>query len=161
VEQVDHPVVLVGPHAAAQHREGPVVVCVDGRTGDAELVAVGAAWARALGRTSYLATVAEPAPPSLRGPAHEHRARGPAEPEAHLAELRHDLDPEAGTEVVYDPVSVADGLRPLLARLAPSLVVVGTRRRRGVRRLVLGDHGAAVVHEAPAPVLVVPLGLRR
>jgi len=44
--------------------------------------------------------------------------------------------------------------------LDPALVVIGSHRRHGLRRLVTGDHSAELVHHVPAPTLVVPLGLR-
>jgi nucleotide-binding universal stress UspA family protein len=58
--------------------------------------------------------------------------------------------------VVYDPISVRDGLVPLLDRVA-ALVVLGSRHRLGVPRMVLGSHAARVVHDAGVPALAVPL----
>jgi nucleotide-binding universal stress UspA family protein len=58
--------------------------------------------------------------------------------------------------VVYDPVSVHNGLVPLLDRSA-ALVVLGSRHRLGVPRMVLGSHAARIVHDALVPALVVPV----
>jgi nucleotide-binding universal stress UspA family protein len=58
--------------------------------------------------------------------------------------------------VIYDPISVRNGLVPLLDRTV-ALVVLGSGGRGVVPRLVLGSHAARVVHDAAIPALVVPL----
>ena len=73
-----------------------------------------------------------------------------------LERHRDDRVPVDGN-VVYDPVSVAGGLVDHLAVHPASLVAVATHARRGVPRFVLGSAAAAIVHQAPVPVLAVPL----
>ncbi len=64
---------------------------------------------------------------------------------------------EVGTEVVYDPISPADGLRTYLDRHPAGLVAVTTHARTGLRRVLLGADAANIVHASTAPTLVVPL----
>jgi nucleotide-binding universal stress UspA family protein len=49
-----------------------------------------------------------------------------------------------------------DGLVPFVDRTT-ALVVVGSRHRPGLGRLVLGSHAVRIVHDAAVPVLVVPM----
>jgi nucleotide-binding universal stress UspA family protein len=51
---------------------------------------------------------------------------------------------------------VRDGLVPFLDRTA-ALVVVGSRHREGLGRMVLGSHSVHIVHDATVPALVVPV----
>jgi nucleotide-binding universal stress UspA family protein len=63
----------------------------------------------------------------------------------------------------YDEFGVAAGLRRHLTTRPASLVSLGTRRQRGLSRLVFGSLAAEVIRASPSPVLVVPLSgaLRR
>lgn len=150
---------LVGPQARARHAlDATVVAAVDGSTRDEAVVHVALGWAARLTRPLVIATVAEPAP-ALHDRAVRHRAHGPADPERYLAALAERV---SGTHVavdtlaIYDPVSVAEGLVPLLEQTA-ALVVLGSRHRHGMPRMVLGSHAARIVHDAAVPALVVPL----
>jgi nucleotide-binding universal stress UspA family protein len=154
------PVVLVGPQArVVKASDAPVVVAVDGSTRDEVLVPVALGWAARLRRPLEVVTVAEPAPPGYRGPGHVRRSRGPAEPERYVESL---VARAEGTGVavsgraIYDPVSVRDSLVPFLDRTG-ALVVVGSRHRPGLGRMVLGSHAVRIVHDATVPVLVVPI----
>lgn len=152
------PVLLAGPDARpVPASDAPVVVAVDGTPRDEPLVTVALGWAAALGRGLEVVTVAEPTPAGYREPT--RRARGPADPEAYLGALvarASGAGVAVTSQVVYEPVSVRDGLVPLLDRRA-ALVVLGSRRRTGVPRLVLGSHAARIVHDATVPALAVPL----
>ena len=64
---------------------------------------------------------------------------------------------EVGTEVVYDPISPADGVRAYLDRHPAGLVAVTTHARTGLRRVLVGADAANIVHASTAPTLVVPL----
>ena len=57
---------------------------------------------------------------------------------------------------IYDLVSVRNSLVPFLDRTT-ALVVVGSRHRPGLGRMVLGSHAVRIVHDAAVPVLVVPM----
>jgi nucleotide-binding universal stress UspA family protein len=63
---------------------------------------------------------------------------------------------DVGTHVVWDPVSPASGLRDYLREHPTPLVIAGSHERTGLARVVLGSVAAAIVHQSPAPVLIVP-----
>ncbi|HEX6419687.1 MAG TPA: universal stress protein [Acidimicrobiales bacterium] len=153
------PVIVVGPEArAVTAADAPVVVAVDGTRRDEALVAVALGWAARLSRRLEIVTVAEPAPPGFRDGQPPPRAHGPADPEGYVAALvarAADAGVPVGSQVAYDPVGVRDGLVPLLDRTA-ALVVLGSRRRAGLSRVVLGSHAARIVHDARVPALIVP-----
>jgi nucleotide-binding universal stress UspA family protein len=155
----DRPAVLVGPEGRAVTAEdAPVVVAVDGTGRDEALVPVALGWAARLGRRLEIVTVAEPAPAGYREGA-ARRARGPAAPEEYVESLvarTGRAGVTVASRVIYDPVSMREGLLRLLDR-AVALVVLGSGRRGSVPRLVLGSHSARVVHDAAVPALVVPL----
>jgi nucleotide-binding universal stress UspA family protein len=156
----DRPAVLVGPEGRAVTAEdAPVLVAVDGTARDEALVPVALGWAARLGRRLEIVTVAEPAPAGHREAAAPRRARGPADPEGYVESLAARAGRAGVTvasRVIYDPISVRNGLVPLLDRTV-ALVVLGSGRRGSVPRLVLGSHAARVVHDAAVPALVVPL----
>jgi nucleotide-binding universal stress UspA family protein len=142
----DRPVILVGPEArVVPTGDGPVVVAVDGSRQDDSLVAVALGWAAELGCPVEIVTVAEPG--------------GPAEPGSYVASLAAraaDASPGLLSTVVYGPVGLRDGLVPLLAERTAALVVLGSRHRRGGPGPGLGDDATRLVHDAPAPAVVVP-----
>jgi nucleotide-binding universal stress UspA family protein len=160
---LDHavePVMVVGPKARPPCAgDAPVVVAVDGGPGDQAVVGVGVEWAARLSRPLVVATVAEPVPPSFRESRPMHRARGPEDPEAYLAQLVAATG-EPGTEVdarvVYDPINVRAGVLRLVDRTA-GLLVLGTHRRTRPRRALVGSHAARIVHDVEVPAVVVPL----
>lgn len=155
------PVLLVGPKvlptASADHR---LVACVDGTTESEGIVPIAIAWAAALHRDLTIMTVAEPVPESLRHPDTYPRMHGPhGDADGYVDSLATAWSgPVTVTgEVVYDPVDVDGAIVGALAGDPAGLVVMGTRRPQGLRRLVFGSTAAAVAHRSPAPVLVVPL----
>jgi nucleotide-binding universal stress UspA family protein len=154
------PVVLVGPHAqVARASDAPVVVAVDGSVRDEVLVPVALGWSARLRCPLEVVTVAEPAPPGYRGPGYMHRARGPAEPERYVESLvarAEGAGVAVSGRVLYDPVSVRDGLVPFVNGTT-ALVVVGSRHRPGLGRMVMGSDAVRIVHDAAVPVLVVPM----
>ncbi|HEX6422580.1 MAG TPA: universal stress protein [Acidimicrobiales bacterium] len=158
LDRIPGPVMLVGPDArAVTAADAPVVVAVDGTRRDHALVPVALGWAVSLGRRLEIVTIAEPAP-AYRDDRPPTRARGPARPEAYVAALAARAEGAGvavASQVAYDPVGVRDGLVPLLDRTA-ALVVLGSRRRGGLPRAVLGSHAIRIVHEARVPALVVP-----
>ncbi len=77
---------------------------------------------------------------------------------ATAAALAKRLGPESGLRVVRgDPVRV---LLRLARERSYDLLVLGTHRRAGVSRVLLGSVAEAVVRDSPCPVLVVPSSLR-
>lgn len=160
LDRSTEPVLLVGPEARPPSADdAPVVVAVDGTPGDSAVVRVAADWASRLGRRLVVVTVAEPVPGSYREDRPVRRARGPADPEAYVAQLADAAADRPGTvdaRVVYDPVSVRDGVVRHVDRTT-ALLVLGTHRRTRPLRAVLGSHAARIVHDVEVPVLVVPL----
>ena len=160
LEHSRRPLVLVGPAArVVTASDAPIVVAVDGSERDDVLVPVALGWAARLRRPLQIVTVAEPAPPAYRTADSSRRARGPAEPERYVGSLAARAG-DAGVAVtaraIYDPVSVRDGLVPFLNRTA-ALVVLGSRQRPGLGRMVLGSQALRIVHDSAVPALVIPI----
>ena len=160
------PLVLVGPTIGDiapwidpdGSRVG-IVTCVDDSPGLRWLLPAALGWCDLLDQSALLVTVAEPVPPPLDDRPEQRRFGPPGDADDFLewlaAPLRaqgHDL----GTRVVWDPVSPASGLRDYLREHPTPLVVAGSHERTGLARVVLGSTAAAIVHESPAPVLIVP-----
>jgi nucleotide-binding universal stress UspA family protein len=161
LERSTRPAVLVGPAARAVTAvDAPIVVAVDGTVGDDVLVPAALGWAARLGRRMDVVTVAEPARPGYPGGTAPVRpARGPAEPERYVDSLgarAAGAGVALASHVIYDPVSVRDGLIPFLDRTA-ALVVLGSRQRPGLGQMVLRGHTVHIVHNAAVPAVVVPL----
>lgn len=170
MQVLDHatePVMLVGPQARPPFADdAPVVAAVDGTPDDGHIVRVAAEWAVRLCRPLAVCTVAEPVPGAFRQDRPVRRARGPADPEAYVNQLAvdaaaHEAAVGGGlgvvdTRVVYDPVSVREGVVRLVDRTA-ALLVLGTHRHSRPLRAVLGSHAARIVHDIEVAALVVPL----
>ncbi len=158
LEHSSRPVVLVGPVAqAVTAADAPIVVAVDGTGGDDVLVPTALGWAARLGRRVDVVAIAEPTPPGFMEGTRVRRTRGPPDPERYVESLvarSGGAGVAVAPRVIYDPVSVRDGLVPFLDRTA-ALVVLGSRP--GLGRMVLGGHMVRIVHDAAVPALVVPL----
>jgi nucleotide-binding universal stress UspA family protein len=157
---LDRPVLLVGPnvkHPVAGHR---LLACVDGSRDSEAVMAVAVAWAATLGLDVEAVTVAEPVPESVLRPGVYPRLHGPrGDADAYIADLATAWNGDVAVtgRAIYDPVDVAGALVDSAAAESSSLVVIGTKARRGLRRLVLGSKAAALTHQSPAPVLVAPV----
>lgn len=159
------PVILVGPLVG--DRPGPaagVVTCVDDTPVSAALIPLALGWARRLVQPLEVVTVAEPVPPSVRDDSF-HRRFGPeGDLDAFVKELLARVPIDEGAPVaavgLYDPISPEEGVRSYLYRRddPAALVVVSSRARTGISRLVFGSVAAAIVHHSPSPVMVVPRG---
>jgi nucleotide-binding universal stress UspA family protein len=165
------PIVAVGPFA---DRPRPfastvpvplsvprLVACVDGSPASETLLPIAGAWADALGMSLTILSVAEPTPPPVRPDVRWYRRHGPDEDAdayiGHLGEKWKDVAKEVDAQVVYDPVSPADGLRTHLDQHPAGMVAVTTHARTGLWRVLLGADAANIVHASTAPALVVPL----
>jgi nucleotide-binding universal stress UspA family protein len=123
------------------------------------LVPVALGWAARLGRRLDIVTVAEPAPHWYLEGARPRPGRGPAEPERYIESLAARAEGAGvavATRAIYDPIGVRNGLVPFLDRTS-ALVVLGSRHRQGLGRMVLGSHSVRIVHDAAVPALVVPV----
>jgi nucleotide-binding universal stress UspA family protein len=167
IARSEDPLIIVGPRiddVAATLWEGVsgsgVVACVDESPASAPVLPVALRWARLLREPTVLVTVAEPVPSPVTG-VPTHRRFGPeGDVEAYLGSLVAATDvPDAHvtTYAIWDPISPAEGVRGYLREQPASLVVVGSRVRQGLARVVFGSVAAGIVHTIPSPVLVVPL----
>ena len=160
------PLIIVGPRiddlapGLAEGVSGSgVVVCIDEKPVSASVLPVALRWAGLLREPTVLVTVAEPVPSPITGvPTHRHF--GPqGDVEAYLVSLLAAADPrdiDVTTHVIWDPISPADGLRSYLRERPASLVVVGSRGRQGLARIVFGSVASGIVRTSPSPVLVAP-----
>jgi nucleotide-binding universal stress UspA family protein len=64
----------------------------------------------------------------------------------------------AATVREEEHASPARGLAALVEELAPRLVVLGSTRRGGIRRVLPGSTAERLLHGSPCPVVVVPHG---
>lgn len=155
------PVVVVRPSQTAERPDNRVVVGVD--TDDASLQALDVAYLEADLRGARLdvvhcafdvatsptgAITTVPVDPSLVKSGQQ---------EFFDSELRRRRDRHPGVEVNLRIDHASPG--PLLAEASTGacLLVVGSRRRTGVRRFLLGSVSAEVLHTAHCPVAVVPV----
>jgi nucleotide-binding universal stress UspA family protein len=155
------PLVLVGPRASEDHRlAGALVACVDGSPWSESVLPIAVGWAAALQLDLSIVTVAEPMPEPVRPGVPYHRRHGPPAPAEEyidrLVTAWRGRGVAVDGEAVYDPVSVIDGLTDYLQRRPAALVAATTHARTGVARLMLGSVAASIVHNVPAPVLLVP-----
>lgn len=157
------PIVAVGPRATQVPSDaaGRIVACVDGSTASATVVPDAAAWARRLGLTLSVATVAEPAPRPWQPTAERQRAFGPpGDPQEYLAALSRD-PALAGVEfdaiVLWDPIGPDAGLFDHLEARPATLLAVSSHARTGLARVLAGSEAARIVHGSPVPVLVRPI----
>jgi nucleotide-binding universal stress UspA family protein len=67
----------------------------------------------------------------------------------------HFASVEADTRVVEG--DVAESISDVAAELRAAFLVVGTRGRSALSRLILGDTTHSILQHAPCPVVVVPL----
>lgn len=67
----------------------------------------------------------------------------------------HFANVDAGTRVVEG--DVAESISDVAAELGAAFLVVGTRGRSALSRLILGDTTHSILQHAPCPVVVVPL----
>ena len=172
LQSAGEPIVVVGPLA---DRPSPflesvppvplsvprLVACVDGTPPSESLLPVAGRWADALAMSLTIVTVAEPSAPPALADATWNRRHGPEEDggayAARLAEKWKDVATEVDAQVVYDPISPADGVRAYLDQHPAGLVAVTTHARSGLQRLFLGADAANIVYASTAPTLVVPL----
>ncbi len=139
------PVLVVGPHTRVPVADAPVVVCVDGSSDSEAAIPVAAAWAERLGVELVLVTVVDPRPAK---PGTEKYLVSVAERSAASGiRLR--------AHVIRYVAHPAEGLALYLAEHPAQLVVVTTRARRGLTRILFGSVASRIVHEVSAPVLLL------
>lgn len=174
--QSESPVVAVGPQAdrppslvGRPHRRRPanwpaplsikrLVACVDGTADSETALPVASRWALALGMQLSIVTFVDAAA-NVAG-AESGSLFGPPEPGAYVENLAArwgTVVPDVVGEVVWDPISVASGLRAHLDAQPAGLVALAAHARSGLERLRLGATAADIVRTSTAPSLVVPI----
>jgi nucleotide-binding universal stress UspA family protein len=152
VREAHHPVLLVGPNAAAEpSRTGPVLLAVDTPATARAITPAAAAFAAAL--SVGIAVVEVVAPPPIPFSAElEGPGNGVSAMTARAVITEGDQVAECTILRQVDPVRALLGFA---TERQASFVVVGTHAREGLARAVLGSVAMRVVHGAHCPVLVV------
>ena len=134
------------------------VACVDGSTASEEILPVAWTWARALGMSLSIITVAEDGPAPLRpdrdsGP--YAAAGGPQQYIDDLVESWATGPPPVDGHIVRDPIGAASGIGAHLAKKPAGLLALRTSARTGPRHVRLVRRGTGHPR-LDHPVLVVP-----
>jgi nucleotide-binding universal stress UspA family protein len=168
------PVVMVGPLADRPVYMGDtwaeplaidrVVVCVDAdrsaaddatltRSAGSALVEVAAGWALTLGMSLTILNVAAPKVTLTRTVGTDELEDWMARLAAGAAHYHVGVD----SHVEVDPVGTVEGVRSYLAAHPAGLLVVSTRARDGLDRLVHGATAAGITAASTIATLVVPI----
>jgi nucleotide-binding universal stress UspA family protein len=151
--------VLVGPLLAEKPVGTGVVACVSGGPETPEVLGAGVAWGEWLDEPVVAAMVAEPVPDPV-GDRPAHRLFGPdGDVAAELTALVASVAPpdaDLRGEVVWDPISAADGVVSFVEDHPAALVVIGARVHHVRPRAVFGHTSATIIHRCPNPVLILP-----
>ena len=166
------PIVALGPSAdnpgwTPRPRRWPeplsvprLVACVDGSHASEQVLPTAGAWARALGMSMTILTVADDAPEPIRGERQQSRYGSDGDAGRYIEAL---VEEWSGTvadidgEVIRDPIGPASGLRVHLDQRPAGLVAVTTHARSGMQRALLGAAAASIVHASVAPCLIAPV----
>jgi nucleotide-binding universal stress UspA family protein len=142
-------------HVPAPSRVRRILVCYDGTGESRHALARTAELARPLRASVSVISVAEPL---YNSPPYTGYA-DPGEEQAHgrlLEEARETLAAQGLEAATVEPAGkTADEVVEAARALGADLIVVGTRRRGIVERLVRGSVSGELVVEAPCDVLVV------
>jgi nucleotide-binding universal stress UspA family protein len=171
LQRSSEPMVALGPSAdnpgwTPRPRRWPeplsvprIVACVDGSDTSEQVLPMATAWARELGMSMTILTVADAQDPV--GPQRQPSRYGSdGDAEGYINALVErwsaSLDAVDG-EVVRDPIGPASGLRRHLDERPAGLVAVTTHARSGMQRALLGAAAASLVHASVVPCLVAPV----
>lgn len=161
IRELRAPMLLVGPHVdpAPATTFTDVVVCTDGTPESRAIVPELSNWIGQLRLRVWVLQVHDPEAPLALEAAGEQSAIEFGAVHA-LAETLLSRD---GAGVNWDVMhrrDVSDAIVEYARAVPASFIAMATHGRSGVGRLALGSVAAAVVHDAPCPVLVVrPAGL--
>ena len=144
------------------HNTGPMLIAYDGS--DSAQHAIDEAAMLAAGAKAVVVYVREPleaVAAHLEGhPALEEIHAGTQDAAERLAAEGADRARRAGLDaearVVNAVTSTADSILAAAEELDASVIVVGSRGRRGVKSLLLGSVSHHVLHHARRPALVIP-----
>jgi nucleotide-binding universal stress UspA family protein len=155
------PMLLLGPNVelSLATRLDSVVVCTDGTETSKAIVPEVSQW---IGDLRLRAWIVEVLDPEVRR-ALEESGVEPAMEVATVHTLAESLLTRDGAGVNWDVLHSDDAARAIVdyaCQVRASLIAMSTHGRTGLARVALGSVTAAVVHDAPCPVLVVrPDGL--
>ena len=110
-----------------------IVACVDGSDTSEQVLPMAGAWARALGMSLTILTVADDAPKPIT----RERRYGDGDAERYIEALVEQWSSsitDVDGEVVRDPIGPASGLRVHLDQRPAGLVAVTTQARSGMQR---------------------------
>jgi nucleotide-binding universal stress UspA family protein len=149
IRNADMPVLLVGPHAAANWSDPPgqIVVGVDASPAASGAVAPAAAWAKALGCELTLTYVAHPL--DIGEALRSEDFLAPLEKAVRDVGVPLHVRIERGSYVAGALLDVAE-------EPPATMFVMASRGRTGFARVALGSVSMAVVNGARCPVLVTP-----
>jgi nucleotide-binding universal stress UspA family protein len=148
LHQTFGPILVVGPHCAANDFSGPIIATVDGSEASEGVLPLAAAWGIELGIEPWVVEVTEPdiaTPPDVSQ-------------SAYPARLARKLSEESGHPVHYEVLHgkhVQDGVLDFASSMDASLIVASTHGRTGMSRLVIGSTAAGFVHNASCPILLM------
>jgi nucleotide-binding universal stress UspA family protein len=152
---------LLGPKVepALATRFDSVVVCTDGTATSRAIVSEVSSWIRALRLRAWVVQVLDPEARRALEAAGEE----PAIEVGAVHALAESLLSRDGAGINWDVLhrdDASDAIVDYTRDVPASLIAIATHGRTGLARLALGSVAAAVVHDAPCPVLVVrPDGL--
>jgi len=137
-----------------------VLIAVDGSERSEDAVAFGRVLALAAAAPVILATADRSDP--LRPGAHAHDAFLREEANAKLVRLAAALDDVDAVELrpLVTNTSAAQALQDLAEREGAGIIVVGSSHTGRLGRVLPGSTAERLLHGAPCPVAVVPLGYR-
>lgn len=160
IRELRAPLLLVGPKvdSGVATRFDSVVVCTDGTPTSRTIVPEVSNWIRQLRLRAWVVQVLD------AKARHTPEAAG-EEPAVEVAAdaLAESLLTRDGAGINWDVLHsdhIADAIVDYADGVPASLIAMATHGRTGLARLALGSIAAAVVHDAPCPVLVLrPYGL--
>jgi nucleotide-binding universal stress UspA family protein len=143
------PVVIVGPAVApdADVFGGDIVVALDGSARSETVLGLAGAWSVGFGGRLWLTTMLEPtgvAPDVFES--------------NYVGRLARDLGLRTKHEVEFEVLhgtNAARAVTDFAERIGAGLIIGTTHGRTGLARLTMGSTAAAIVRDAPCPVLLV------
>jgi nucleotide-binding universal stress UspA family protein len=155
------PMLLIGPHVDRElaTRFDNVVICTDGTPTSRVIVPEASNWIREMRLRAWVVQALDPESRHALDEAGEE----PAIEVSVVHRLAESLLSRDGAGVNWDVLHSDDAAGAIVEyarRLPATLIAMATHGRTGLARIALGSVAAAVVHDAPCPVLVVrPDGL--
>jgi nucleotide-binding universal stress UspA family protein len=171
VQSSSVPLIALGPSAERTawdphpNRRAPLshnrmLACVDGSAASEEVLPVASAWARALGMSLTIVTVAADVPSPIRPrPTEGEYVEGPT-PESYIDDLvgRWQSDAiDVSGQVIRDAIGPARGIQAYQEEHNIGFAALTTHARSGLARVLFGAAAANIVHASLVPCLLVPL----